>query len=328
MRKRKKKTVILYIAALVILYIIIYIIPTVTGALVSSYTIEYGELKISDEITGYLVRDEKVYTAATGGKINPYIKEQTLVRKGTTVMEVSGNGGSEADAEYAELLSRLGKDAVSTSTFATEDVGLISYYADGYEGKLTPATMEKGGYNYYSKLSQDNVMHLDDKSAAKGNPVFKVVDRTQWYIVCFVDLDHMDRYEKGNTVTVEFEDDSVKTKVYSVTKDKDEESKKARVILSTYNYYEKFAQMRACPVSLVTYEERGLLVENDSITEEKGQQGVYVKNKNKDFVFVPIQVWATDGTYSLVADTLFTDQKSGKEYATVEIYDEVLKNPV
>ena len=86
-------------------------------------------------------------------------------------------------------------------------------------------------------------------------------------------------------------------------------------------------QMRACPVSLVTYEERGLLVENSSITEENGQQGVLVKKKTGGYDFVPIKVYATDGTYSLVADTFFDDAESGKRYDTVEIYDEVLKEP-
>lgn len=324
MGKGKKKPIILFIIALITLYVIIYIIPTVTGALVSSYTIEYGELKVSDETTAYLVRDEQVYTTENGGKANRYIEEGTLVRKGTTVMEVTGDSEEETGSEYQDILSRLGNAAVSTDSFTTKKVGIVSYYADGYESKLTPETMKKGDYSYYSKLSQDAVVSLEKSSVAAGDPVFKVVDRTQWYIVCFVDKEHQDRYEKGNTVIVEFEDDSVETEVYSVTKDKDED--KVRVILVTYNYYDKYTQMRACPVSLVTYDQRGLIVENSSIGEKDGQQGVYVKNKSKDFVFVPIRVYATDGTRSLVADEFFDDPETGKRYETVEIYDEVLKD--
>lgn len=319
----KKKPILLFALVLVTLYIIIYIIPRVTGALVSSYTIEYGELKVQDQTTGYLVRNEQVYTAKTSGKANRYIDDYTLVRAGTTVMEVSGSGNNEPDTTYSELLTRLGNDRVQTSDFSTKEGGIISYYADGYEGKLNPENMAKGDYDYYSKLTQDAVLSLEREQINKGEPVFKVVDRTKWYIVCFIDQSHMDRYEQGDEITVEFEDDTVLADVYSVTKS----GNKARIILETVYYYEKFAQTRAADISLVTYQQSGLLIDNDSIAEEKKQQGVYVKNKSNKFVFVPIQVMATNGERSLVADTTYVDEGTGKTVSTVEIYDEILKNP-
>ncbi len=49
MSKFRKKPILIFVIALIALYIIIYIIPKVTGALVSSYTVEYGELKVADE---------------------------------------------------------------------------------------------------------------------------------------------------------------------------------------------------------------------------------------------------------------------------------------
>lgn len=324
MRNLKKKPIILFAAALVVLYIIIYIIPSVTGALVSSYTIEYGELKVSDQATGYLVRKEKVYTAADGGKANRYIENGTLVRKGTTVMETEGDSSSEIDAKYTDLLARLGDEAVVSDAYTAEDGGVISYYADGYEHKIRPSVMKKGDYSFYSKLSQNEVQNLQRKNIAAGEPVFKVVDRTRWYIICFVPIKHMDRYEKGQAVVAEFEDDSVDAEVYHVSKDPDGEH--ARVILTVGDYYEKFAQMRVCDVSLVTYDEKGLLVANSSITEENGKKGVYVKNKTNDFYFVPVEIYADDGEFSLVADTMYYDEK-GKQVMTVEIYDEVLKDP-
>lgn len=324
MNKLKKRPLILFVIALIGLYVIIYIIPTVTGALVSSYTVEYGEMKIADQTDGYLVREETVYVAGSGGSANRYIENGTLVRGGTTVMEVSGSGGSEVDAKYTDMLARLGSDAVSTADYTVKKGGVVSYYADGYESKIRPDNMEKGSYSYYSKLSQDSVVNLERKTVAQGEPVFKVVDRTQWYLVCFVPLSSMERYEEGMSVTVEFEDDFVEAQVYSVSEDKD--GQHARIILSVGNYYDKYTQMRVCSVSLVTYENRGLLVESGSIVEEKGQQGVYVKNKTNDYIFVPIKVYASDGEYALVADTMYQDEE-GEQVMTVEIYDQVLKNP-
>lgn len=69
MGKIKKKPILLFVIAIVALYAIIYIIPSVTGALISSYTAEYGELKVSDETTGYIVRNETVYLASSAGEL-------------------------------------------------------------------------------------------------------------------------------------------------------------------------------------------------------------------------------------------------------------------
>lgn len=320
MNKFKRKPIILFIAALIILYVIIYIVPKVTGAMVSSYTIGYGELKLSDETTAVFVRDETVFTAAAGGKTNYYIDDGTLVRRGTTIMEVTGGNDGQPAAKYTDMLNRLGDAAVSTGDYAISKGGIISYYADGYEQKIRPDNMEKGGYSFYSKLSQDDVLELSRKSVEKGEPVFKVVDRTKWYMVCFVEKDHGDRYQNGDEITVEFEDDSITAQVYSKKKMGD----KVRVILVTDSYYKKYDRLRTAPVHLVTYNRRGLIVENASIGKEKGVPGVYVRNKTNDYFFVPVKIYATDGKYSLVADGIFYD-KDGKETITVEIYDEILK---
>lgn len=324
MKKIKKKPIILFFIAIIALYVIIYIVPQVTGALVSSYTATYGELKISDETDGWLVRNEKVYTAGSSGSINRYIKESTLIRRGTSVMEVSGGSGegSEIDSAYTEMLSRLGDNAVETESYTAEEGGIVCYYADGYEGKLTPETMKKGGLSYYSKITQDAVADLKRDTAVKGEPVFKIADRTKWYLVCFVEESSADRYEAGQEIEVAFEDDQIRMDVKSVKK----MDGRVRIILETDYYYSGFARTRAAKVSLVTYEERGLIVENGSITEEKGVKGVYVKVRSGNFVFVPIRIYKTDGQYSLVADGTYYDEK-GELISTVEIYDEVLKDP-
>ncbi|MGN0658344.1 MAG: HlyD family efflux transporter periplasmic adaptor subunit [Emergencia sp.] len=321
MKKIKKKPIVLFIAALAALYVIIYIVPTVTGALVSSYTAGYGELKISDDAQCWLVRNETVYTAAAGGNANRYIKGGTLVRKGTQIMETDGSGG-ESDGTYSEILDRLSGDALVSEDFRAQTGGIVSYYADGYEGKLTPETMEKGSFDYYSQITQEGVADLRRDSVSAGEPVFKIVDRTRWYMVCFLPQDSAERYEKGLSVTVEFEDDSLEAEVYSVKSMGD----RVRVILVTENYYSKLGRTRSCSVSLVTYEERGLILENDSIVTEDGQKGVYVRTRSSNYVFVPVQIIKSDGKQSLVTDTSYLDEK-GNVVSTVEIYDEILKNP-
>jgi hypothetical protein len=140
--------------------------------------------------------------------------------------------------------------------------------------------------------------------------------------VCYVDADHKDRYEEGNIVDVAFEDDTIETEVYSIK----EEGNRLRVILDTDYYYGNFAQLRTAEVSLITYDQRGLIIENSSLTEKDDVQGVYVKSKTDDYEFVPVKVLASDGKQSLVEDEYFVDDQ-GESVSTVELYDEILKEP-
>jgi len=324
MSRLKKKPILLFIIILIVLYAIIYIVPRVNGALVPSYIAEYGELKISDETTAYFVRNEKVYVARATGETNYFFKQGSLIRKDSKVMQVKAQVSEDAEPSraYADIMSRLGDNVVRKKYYKTKDVGVVSYAVDGYERLVTPKTMKKADYSFFKKLSQDDVTDLKRDRVVKNEPVFKIVDRTKWYMVCFVDADHIDRYEKGSRVRVEFEDDYVDTTVHSAKAD----GNQAKIILQTDYYYDQFAETRVADVSLVTYQENGLIVENGSITEEKGQTGVYVKSKSDDFFFVPVKVYATDGEKSLIADDFYYDMdKDGEMVITVEVYDEILK---
>ena len=328
----KKKTTIIFILALVVLYIVIYVVPTVSGAMVSSYTAEYGQLKIFDDTTAYFVRSEDVYVADTSGDTNYFFEEGSLVRKGGRIMEIAPDGASAVDeegnplamsGEFEGILTRLDGEESLQTDYKIKDVGVVSYFADGYEKVLTPKTMTERDEAFFKQLSQDDVAVLKRDYVIEGEPVFKIVDRTEWFMVCFVDKEHADRYEEGNRVKVEFEDDTVSTRVYKVQ----EFGQRVKIILRTDYYYEKFAELRTAEVSLVTYDGNGVIIENSSIAEEKGEEGVYVKGKNDEFFFVPIQIYASDGKRSLIADDFYYDlEKDGEMVITVEVYDEILKD--
>ena len=281
--------------------------------MIPSYIAEYGQLKIYDETTAYFVRNEKVYLAADTGDTNYFFKEGSLVRKDGKIMEVNpneqtGETDSEGnpigpDAQYQRVLDNLGKNAVVKEDYRTKNVGVVSYYTDGYETVLTPRNMKKKGESFFKQLSQKDVIPLRRKNVIAGEPLFKIVDRTEWYLVCFVDADHLDCYEPGARIKVELEDGDLDARVYRVS----ESGGKAKIILRTDYYYEGFSDTRVAEVSLVTYDESGVIIENSSIAEEKGRKGVYVKGKNDDFFFVPVQIYATDGEKSLIADDFYYD---------------------
>ena len=201
----KKKTIIIFALALLALYAIIYLVPKVNGAMVPSYIAEYGQLKIYDETTAYFVRNEDVYLAASTGDTNYFFKEGSLIRKSGRIMEVTPNdktGDTDSEGnplapgkEYDDILTRLGDHGVYKEDYRIQDVGVVSYYADGYEKELTPKRMAKLDESFYRQLSQDDVVSLRRESVIGSEPAFKIVDRTEWFMVCFVEAEHKDRYE-------------------------------------------------------------------------------------------------------------------------------------
>lgn len=99
-----------------------------------------------------------------------------------------------------------------------------------------------------------------------------------------------------------------------------------RVIFFLDVYYKSFAASREEDMKVVASDSSGLIVSNKAIVEKNGKKGVYVKNKNGNYIFKQIKVIATDGKDSVLSDAAFTDE-NGKQITTVNVYDEVLRHP-
>lgn len=321
MRKFRKSPFFLYALAIIILGVIIYVVPNVTGALTASYTVENERLQVYDEITGTIVRKETVYSAGHGGDANRYIGGGSLVRKNTRIMEVTGHQDEKArsDRDMQSLMDALKGSMDATTTYRTDSEGVVSYYADGYEKDLTPETMNGKDESYYKSLEKESPIDLKRDQVLKGEPVFKLVDRAEWYLVCFVPEDHAGRYKKGSRIRFSVEGNSP---IYGTITEKKSEGRDTRLVIQTNYYYKNFADRRTADVKLITADAAGPVIYNSSITEKKGQKGVYVKSKTGKYEFTPISVITSDGEKSVIARGTFVDAK-GNIVNTVKDYDEV-----
>ena len=57
---RKKTIIIIYVFLLIFLYLIIYVLPNLIVSLKSSYAVQYGEIEVSQNANGLIVREENV----------------------------------------------------------------------------------------------------------------------------------------------------------------------------------------------------------------------------------------------------------------------------
>lgn len=102
-KKKKKRRVnkrrlgfILYFLVLLILLVVVYGYPKLSGAMERTTTIEYGELKVSDTLTCYIIRDEIVYFANENGKVDYSFEEGELVPSGAEIAEIHGDRRSDS----------------------------------------------------------------------------------------------------------------------------------------------------------------------------------------------------------------------------------------
>lgn len=321
MTNKKRLAFILFILASILLYTIIYVIPGVTGALKKTEIINYGELTVIDNITCYLVRNEKIYLSDTNGDINYYYEEGEHVRKRTKILDIQKKNMGEPKNEYKEILEKLGSAVGKQGNDVTSFNGIVSYYIDGYEDIFTFEKMKKLKYDEVSKLDIGTI-NLTRKETFVNEPIYKICDNSSWYVIGWVEDGNVSKYIIGENVKIKLPKGEITGVVENIIEDED----KWLIIMKTDMYYAEFAKMRSGEATIITANASGIIIKNESITtDEKGNIGVYVKKKNKDYEFIPIKVINTDGEISAVEVSYFYDAK-GIETKTVDVYDEILKN--
>ncbi|MEG0830648.1 MAG: HlyD family efflux transporter periplasmic adaptor subunit [Anaerovoracaceae bacterium] len=328
MAKGNRKIIIIYILVLVALYLIVYTVPKLTGALKQTDTLEMGDLQVTQEAKCYFVRDEQVYTADKSGRLKYLVKEGVRVRKGTKVVELTGDGKVVPEGEdtpksdYEDQIATLNQSVEATGSGTVAAGGVISYYIDGYEGYFTPENIKKLDPKELDKINFKSVKTRRD-TTLKGEPLFKQMDNNNWNLVCWVTAESIQYYNKGDKVTVVFPDGDVEAEISEVNQGADDQW---QVVFICHNYYKEFAKTRVVDVNIVAKEYSGLLVDNKSLTTVDGKPGLMVKDKYGKFQFTRVSVIGTDGEVSALKDTVFYDE-DGKQLETVKAYDEVLRNP-
>jgi len=329
MPKPKKRTIYIFVIALITLYVVIEIVPFLTGALTKTEILKYGEIKVEQEVVCYLVRNETVFSAPDFGDINYKFEEGALVKKGATVLTFSKDSGITSEektelikkSDFKILTDRLGADAVVDQSFLAASRGIFSTMIDGYEAIFTLESIEDLTYKDVSGMSMKS-QDVDRNYALKGEPLYKISDNSNWCMIFWVDSNEAAKYLVDAMVTVTLPDGDVLATVNKLVADED----RFMVILTTNRYYKSFANERKVQANVLLVNQRGLLVSNDSLTTKDGIPGVYVKNTIGDYVFKPIRTIATDGEKTLVLEDVYYDEE-GQPVDTVNVYDEVLKKP-
>ena len=141
--KRRPRAVAL-IFALVLVYIICFVVLYMTKSKVQTYEVNTGSLTNNAVYTAIALRSENVYYSPYSGDVNYYQREDTRVKKGDTIYSVDETGRvSEILASY----NKVGENSLSKQNLADIKSTLNNYKTD-YDGS---------DFSYIYDLSQTSM---------------------------------------------------------------------------------------------------------------------------------------------------------------------------
>ena len=77
-----------YVGLVALCCIALYVVPSVIGMFERTYIAEHGKIDVADEVSAFIVRDERVYVAGQRSSINRLADSNRLVKAGARVVEL------------------------------------------------------------------------------------------------------------------------------------------------------------------------------------------------------------------------------------------------
>lgn len=343
MKNSAKALIIIFLAVALILYGIIYLIPKIQGLSMKTTLLEYGDLPVEDEEEICFVRAETLYLTGNGGEVTKLVKEGTKVRQGIKIVDVKyasesgsgqtdssdeqndGDGDDSSSDEYDDIIKNIGDSAVTTIDNEAGFSAVVSYYADGFESKITPGAID-GLTRKDAGALPDEAVPLDRADVRDGDPVFKLTDNNLWYMVFWLkggsQTGEIVKYEEGKAVTVDFGS----TKVDATIEKLVQQGSDWKIVLRSDVYYKDLPKYRKKTAKVITDEIRGLSIDAKSIVVRDGIPGVFVKQLSGGFKWVPVEIRKYIGEQRTVTVGSFKNE-DGEVMSTVNYYDEILTDP-
>lgn len=227
---------------------------------------------------------------------------------------------SRAASFQEELVELSGQK----STIEAPAAGILSHYIDGYEDYLTLDNLYNIDYEMLTSLDISAVSS-NNQYIPKEDPIFKVVDNANVYLVMLITKDEIDLYKQMTKAIVEIEGDSLVAQIHDVFI----ADQKGVLCLKITETFENFYNVRSVELNLVQENFQGLKVMKSSIFKSEGVNGVYKIDYNNRLVFTPVKVIGYDMDYAILFNEYFYETIDGEEtlVKTVSVFDQVIIDP-
>jgi putative membrane fusion protein len=261
-----------------------------------------------------------------------------------------GNGDSEdsgttvesgsVKADLASILEVADGSAQTSEGGIAPTTAIVSYYADGWEARITPETMWNLNSDIMKELPAESV-DLTREWIRAGDPAYKITDNNLWYLAFWKEAEDDEKialppgtedagtgkdtvleYAKGTKVTLDLGTTFVTATVDSVTR----QGAGWFVVLRSDMYYKDLVKYRKLDVTVIFAEYEGAVIGENAVKERDGRPGVYVKQQSGTWKWIPVNILKTADGKHLVSENTFNDA-DGNKARTINYYDEVMSDP-
>lgn len=258
------------------------------------YTVDSmsAESEIQNKITDILEADR----GSDISKISGYKQDIYNLRNGIFV-----DGEENLDGLYAQKREIEGRIGGIKKEIYTEISGMFSTYIDGLESVLNPSKIENYTVSYIENLNSYQPSVRKSDSVAVGEPLFKVVNNHEWYVLTSADAAVMSQYKEGTSVKVRFNSFAGEVIDGNISYISGEENGKALVFIKCETYLESAFSFRTADIDLIfesytgykvprsalhVLEDRNVVVAARETTMYNCAVDVVYENKEEGFLIV------------------------------------------
>lgn len=194
--------------------------------------------------------------------------------------------------------------------------GIISYEIDGYEDVFLPKDFENYKYENLDIKWNSNKNKAKEEtleSVSVGEPFSKLIDNFQWYLALKIkDIKEIEDFKINQTLRVYIEgNDELQGNIIAINSSEG----KGIVIVKFTTMLHDYYNLRFPNVEVIKHKKQGYKIPNQAILDKEGIMGVYIKDKSGVVRFRPVNILASDSSYTYI------DEES------ISLFDEIFVNP-
>ena len=227
-----------------------------------------------------------------------------------------------------ELKKEINQNDSSNTTIFS---GILSYELDGYEDVFKAQSFDSYTYDIL-KLPEEEIDDTGRAKTLKDFQGFKIINNFQWYLAIKIDdRKEIDNYNLGDVLHIKYplKDNylEIEGNIIAINNT----SNRSVIVLKFNKYLHDFYNARFPKIKLIQENIEGLKIPKNTIFEQDGEKGVYIKDFSGIVKFRPIKTISTEGEYTYIEkgnkDLLISIDTRKESVRTVSIHDEILLKP-
>ncbi len=196
-------------------------------------------------------------------------KKDVVSSEKTLVMDQLSTAMEQRD----EITEKMKKNNLISSV---DNAGIISRSFDGYENQYSAKKVSEYRLKDFKTLESNENIVKDNQEIDVGDPIFKIIESQEWFIMTNINKSDTGTLEKGNEVSIMIDDSQ--DRVSGVITRLDKSGENNFVIIKFNKHLHDYYKKRYVNLKTVKDTYSGFKVPKQAVVEQDGAKGVFIKD--------------------------------------------------